>query len=748
VSSTGNYVGGLVGNNYVTGVISNSFYDKTVNPTLIGIGAVSGGVADVAGVVWGMSTSDMKLKTNFIGATAANGNHNPGWDFTTPVWGFSSGVNSGYPILCNVTAACALLSTTIYLDLLTGSSIYGNTPTYTYGYYTTATYGSGTAITDAAPAGTVIWSNAPTATSNVGNYSMLYSSGINLGNNAYTLLPGNAVNWSVTSAPLSVIGTTAADKTYNGNATAALSGGTLLGTVNGDILTLTQTGTFASKNVGNNIAVIANDSLNGAAASNYTLTQPTGLSANITPAPLTVTGLSGTNRAYNGTTVDALTGSAILSGLVSGESLTLGNTANGVSGSANAGTQTVMTALTIANGTGGLASNYSLTQPTLANVTIAKAPLTISATSGSKIYDGTTGSLATPTVTSGTLFGSDSLSALSESFASKNVMGSNGSTLAVNNTYILSDGNSGGNYNVTLVTKAGTITPKAITESGLSVATSKVYDGITNAAISGTATLATETAGAGSATDGKAYTGDVVAVTGTVTAKYNSQNVTQGNTVTFGGLALNNSNYTLTMQAPVAATITPKPITETGLSVAASRVYDGTTNATVTGKAVLAATETVGTGTATDGKAYAAASIKDMVAIKGTASAIYNTKDVATANSVTFSGLTLNNSNYTLIMQAPVAATISPALLTYIATQVSFVSGQTPSGLTGSVTGFMSSDTLANSTTGTLAWTTPATSSSPAGLYNINGNGLTASNYTFTQAIGNATALTIQGGPL
>jgi len=51
----------------------------------------------------------------------------------------------------------------------------------------------------------------------------------------------------------------------------------------------------------------------------------------------------------------------------------------------------------------------------------------------------------------------------------------------------------------------------------------------------------------------------------------------------------------------------------------------------------------------------------------------------------------------------------------------------------------------ANATTGTLTFTTPATSASGAGSYAINGSGLTANNgnYTFAQAAGNATALSI-----
>jgi hypothetical protein len=81
--------------------------------------------------------------------------------------------------------------------------------------------------------------------------------------------------------------------------------------------------------------------------------------------------------------------------------------------------------------------------------------------------------------------------------------------------------------------------------------------------------------------------------------------------------------------------------------------------------------------------------------------------------------------------------------LTYTANPVSRVYGAANPAFTGTVTGFAGTDTLANSTTGTLAFTTTATASSNAGNYAINGSGLASSTYTFAQAASNATALTI-----
>jgi hypothetical protein len=59
------------------------------------------------------------------------------------------------------------------------------------------------------------------------------------------------------------------------------------------------------------------------------------------------------------------------------------------------------------------------------------------------------------------------------------------------------------------------------------------------------------------------------------------------------------------------------------------------------------------------------------------------------------------------------------------------------------VSGFVNKESQSSATTGTLAWTTPANSASGAGSYAINGSGLSADNYSFSQAVENFTALTI-----
>ncbi len=106
---------------------------------------------------------------------------------------------------------------------------------------------------------------------------------------------------------------------------------------------------------------------------------------------------------------------------------------------------------------------------------------------------------------------------------------------------------------------------------------------------------------------------------------------------------------------------------------------------------------------------------------------------VGTINDTNYQGTTTN----TLV--------INKATLTYAANAAGMTYGSAVPGLNGSVSGFVGTDNQGNATTGTLMFTTGATSSSGVGNYAVNGSGLAANNgnYTFVQALGNATALTI-----
>ncbi|HEY4370220.1 MAG TPA: YDG domain-containing protein [Steroidobacteraceae bacterium] len=93
---------------------------------------------------------------------------------------------------------------------------------------------------------------------------------------------------TITPKTLTITGQTAADRVYDGTAAATLVGGSLAGVIDGDDVALLTSGAFATPDVGTDIAVTAANSLEGAAAGNYNVTQPLGLSANITAAPVVV----------------------------------------------------------------------------------------------------------------------------------------------------------------------------------------------------------------------------------------------------------------------------------------------------------------------------------------------------------------------------------------------------------------------------------------------------------------------------
>ena len=126
-----------------------------------------------------------------------------------------------------------------------------------------------------------------------------------------------------------VNGITAANKPYDGTTAAMLNttGAMLMGVLNGDTVTLVTSGaigTFATPNVGTGISVaVSGLLLSGADAGNYSLTEPT-TTANITPAPVEVNGVTAESKPYDGTTTAMLnTSAAVLMGAVAGDSVSL-----------------------------------------------------------------------------------------------------------------------------------------------------------------------------------------------------------------------------------------------------------------------------------------------------------------------------------------------------------------------------------------------------------------------------------------
>ena len=203
--------------------------------------------------------------------------------------------------------------------------------------------------------------------------------------------------------------------------------------------------------------------------------------------------------------------------------------------------------------------------------------------------------------------------------------------------------------------------------------------------------------------------------------------------ITGSGLTANNGNYLFSQAAANATALTITPATLTYTANAATSTYgsaipalSGTTTGFVNGQTQATAT----TGTASFTTLATAASNVGSYLISG-------------------SGLTANNGNYIFVQAAAnsMALTITPATLSlvYTADGATRTYGAANPVLSGTVTGFVGSDTQANATTGTLVFTTLANAASNVGSYLITGSGLTANNgnYLFSQAATNATALTI-----
>jgi len=228
-------------------------------------------------------------------------------------------------------------------------------------------------------------------------YTITMTSNLKTDNYNLTTPTSNGTNGTINTKALTITGVMTGTREYDQTTSVALAGGSLVGVVAGDTVGFTLgSGTMADASAGPGKNVSTNITLTGAQAGNYTLTQPI-INVTITQKPITITGVTATNREYDRTTNVALTGGA-LQGVLAGDTVnfTLGN---GTIADANVGGKNVNTTIAL---TGTHAGNYSLTQPTGITVTISQKPITITGvTATSRQYDGTT----SVTLANGTLQG-------------------------------------------------------------------------------------------------------------------------------------------------------------------------------------------------------------------------------------------------------------------------------------------------------------------------------------------------------
>ncbi len=455
------------------------------------------------------------------------------------------------------------------------------------------------------------------------------------------------ISQTVNQAVLTVSDITAANKVYDADTTALLStsSATLVGIISGDTVTLNTggaTGTFVSKDVGTGITVIvAGLTLSGAQAGDYALTQPT-MTADITPASLTVSGITAASKVYDASPAATLTTTgATLVGAFAGDTVNLGTGgATGTFASQDVGSGIIVTVGGLTIG-GAQEGDYTLTQPTT-TASITPASLTVSGfTAANKVYNRNTA--ATLIATSAALvgvFAGDTVSlnagGASGTFASQDV----GTGITVTVAGLTLGGAQASDYALTQPATTANITPASLTVSGITAA-NKVYNA------NATAVLTTS-----GATLVGVIGGDAVTLkTGGASGTFASQDVGTGITVTIAGLTVSGAqvgNYALG-QATTTANITPASLRVTAVT-AATKVYDGTTAATLnTGGAVLVGVISGDTVTL----------------ITGGASGKFASKDVGTKIAVTASGLTLGGAqgaDYALT-QPTMKASITPATL-------------------------------------------------------------------------------------
>ena len=557
VVAGGSTVGGLVGlNSYST--VSNGYWDTTTGLTL-GIGANYGTVTGGGGLTTAQLAA--ALPTGFDSGVWANGGNQ-----TTPyllanasfstVGGHvilgtdTSATPSHYDVIQTLTQLQDINSTGLGWDYVLGNNIdasataswnggAGFVPIGSYlNDFTGIFDGLGHTIS-----GLTI--HRPSS-SNVGLFGSVGGAAIrNVG------LVGDSISGSYFVGGL--VGGSAGSTISDVYATGSVSGGYAVGGLvgsnvgNSSISDAYATGSVSTSGGGNTLGGLVGSNSNSTISNAYA-------SVSVSGASFQVGGLVGLNR--NSTIShgywDTTTGPSTGIGSSNGGTVTGGgglSSAQMMQGSNFTGFDFSSPVWVIYNGHTAPLLNAFLT------------PLTVTASNQSQTYDGNSFGLSGATYsvagadTSGHLFG------LTSAYDGAVNVGSYSPDLWSDQQ----------GYRITYVGGTLTITPKALTLSGLS-ADNKVYDGTAAATVASFGSLS------------GIVSGDMVSVDGSgSSASFADANAGTGKTVTVSGLALSGSsagNYTLAGTDMTTADITPAPLSAS-LVGTISKVYDGTTDATL-----------------------------------------------------------------------------------------------------------------------------------------------------------------------
>ena len=369
-----------------------SYSQKAVPAGLVEVTAIAAGYADTAitlgaayasTITTAPTAAEITYGQNLSSATLSGGLANiPGtFAFTTPgtrpdVGGPEQSVTfTPTDLVHHATATTSVAVPVAPSSLTITGAVAANKP---YDGTTTATV-SGGSLFGVLTGDTVTLGGTPRGTfasATVGTGIAVTVSGYTLGgvhSSNYSLMQPAGLTANIQALPLTITGAVAANKPYDGTTTATVSGGSLVGVLTGQTVTLggTPSGTFASASVGTGIAVtVSGYTLGGAQAGNYSLMQPAGLTANIQALSLTISGAVAANKPYDGTTTATVSGGSLV-GVLTGHTVTLGGTPSGTFASASVGTGIAVTVSGYTLG-GAQAGNYSLTQPAELTANITK----------------------------------------------------------------------------------------------------------------------------------------------------------------------------------------------------------------------------------------------------------------------------------------------------------------------------------------------------------------------------------------
>ncbi|AYM75696.1 filamentous hemagglutinin N-terminal domain-containing protein [Janthinobacterium agaricidamnosum] len=634
----------------VSGIVAgNKVYDGSTAASLDAAGAT------FAGMIGGDSLS-------VAGASGSFADKNAGTGKTVSISGIVlGGTDAGNYNLTGTTASGSADISKATLSGVTG--IVAGNKVYD-GSTAVSLNTAGAAFSGMAGGDNLTVSNATASFSdkNAGNGKTVNVSGIVLGGTDagnYNLASDTASSSANISAKaLTLTGLTGNNKVYDGTASANLTGGTLNGLVNSETLAFTVQGaSYSDKNAGTGKAITVGGvtlSDGSGLAGNYTLSTPNGMTGDIAKATISsISGLSALDKIYNGNlNVSLSPGQAVINGKIAGDDVQLFS-ASGAFTDKNVGSNKAVNITTITLSGSDLVNYDFLNNTASATASITPKAVTLSGvTAGNKVYDGTTAAV----LSGGTLTGmvADETLGFSGgvgSFSDKNA--GTGKVVTISGASLQDGTGLASNYafsspaNVNADISKATIS--GVTNVGVN---NKTYDGSAMATLNGAATFngmvngdSLTVAGNGAFSDKNAGTGKTVAVSG----------------ITLGGADADNYNLASTV-ASGTASITPASISAISGIVAANKVYDGGTAASLN---------------------LAGASFNGMVAgdvlslAGGPVLGAFSDKNAATGKTVNISGLGLAGAdagNYVLASSlASTTADITPAALTVSATGINKV---------------------------------------------------------------------------